>query len=874
MSTFEAAFKSLLQGVSQQIPSERLPGQLSAQLNMMSDPVTNLRRRPGAAYAHSFEWEDATDANIVTWFTDVAGQRCHVLLNTSNGKIKLLDEQYNTLADLEGGAYLTTSDPTKIRAATVGNEFFIGNCGVQPYTEAVWPGDVPSTYGFFYIVAGAFGKGYTLSIGSTTTTYTTPSGSGAGDSAYAAPEYIAKALVNQLRGSVATAVRIDSLPANFTLQKYNGSAWVAVVIGDVFTKEQLVADTLRINNTNTAQRSDTFKASIQLSAGWHTTQASVYYTVFASTTQVLNNIGAFCALVDDLPELAGITMSRESAYVLVRGTGVTVNTQTGQSYMIASKNSWVSSASVLPARLPSAANGMVVSVGSSELPQYFKYDSASTRWLECAEYGSPTALKNMPVGLYYDGTTWLVSPVDFEGRFAGNDASNPSHEFITYGITGLGTYQGRLVILSGPMVSLSGSGNPRRFYRSTVTSVLMDDPIEIGSSMNSSAAYEHAIPFQKDLVLLSKAYQAVLPSGNAAISPTTATIVPTSSYEVDTTSAPIVIGRTLLYATPRSADFFGVFEMVPSSYTDSQYVSQDSTPHLPKYMAGRCRFAVSSSVSNMALFAPSADTRSLIVHEYHWDGDTKVQQSWHTWTFPYPVARAYFASEKIVLLFVRNSMCVLCTIDPRVGVLTFDYARRPFLDMYVMSSITDHDVPMPSWMQAFDTGMIHDIKLVSTTGALAGEPVGFSVGGGAIADTITTVRSHPSGNVGIGTPYRSMFSPTTPQIRDYNQSVIHSGKATLLHYALGTKNSAEFNVMVSDLHDQTMVSESVGSTLYWSSAELALGRSLYSTASVSIIPCRTDLRTTACSVYTDGPGELNAVSLEYVAKYHPKIKRR
>lgn len=50
MSTFESSYKSLLQGVSQQIPSERLPGQLTSQLNMLSDPVTGLRRRPGVEF--------------------------------------------------------------------------------------------------------------------------------------------------------------------------------------------------------------------------------------------------------------------------------------------------------------------------------------------------------------------------------------------------------------------------------------------------------------------------------------------------------------------------------------------------------------------------------------------------------------------------------------------------------------------------------------------------------------------------------------------------------------------------------------------------------------------------------------------------------
>src|SRR5690606_9766729 len=138
-----------------------------------------------------------------------------------------------------------------------------------------------------------------------------------------------------------------------------------------------------------------------------------------------------------------------------------------------------------------------------------------------------------------------------------------------------------------------------------------------------------------------------------------------STHEVDTTSSPISMGRTLMYCTPRSADFFGVLEMIPSSYTDSQYISQDATPHLPKYMGGKCRFAVSSGVASMALFAPSGDPYSLVIHEYHWDADTKVQQAWHQWTFQYPVATAYFSSDMITVVFVRNGRLVMGTVDPR-----------------------------------------------------------------------------------------------------------------------------------------------------------------------------------------------------------------
>ena len=95
MSTYEAAYKSLLQGVSQQLPEERLPGQLTSQVNMVSDPVTNLRRRPGVLFRKSWAWASADYEHSLGWFTDIAGSRVHILLNTNTGNIRILGEQFN-----------------------------------------------------------------------------------------------------------------------------------------------------------------------------------------------------------------------------------------------------------------------------------------------------------------------------------------------------------------------------------------------------------------------------------------------------------------------------------------------------------------------------------------------------------------------------------------------------------------------------------------------------------------------------------------------------------------------------------------------------------------------------------------------------------
>ncbi len=888
MSTYEAAYKSLLQGVSQQLPEERLPGQLTSQVNMVSDPVTSLRRRPGVLFRKAWAWASADYEHSLGWFTDIAGSRVHILLNTNTGNIRILNENFVEEASLNAGAYLTNADPTHIRATSVGNEFFLCNVDKSPVVQYSTTDPNPANSGFFYVVSGAFSKGYNVNIvhgdGALTATYTTPSGSGSGDAALATPEYIAEQLYNQLAGNSFSDVLITGWNKtgdvyDFALQENIGSSitpnWVNRTAPFEMTASRIANGFLRFLCKPGGEGGVSFNFKVKVGGTWKTpvytsSSISTYWSEFRPSPNSTVPLPVFTSQVT----LSGdptLFVQRDGPYVFVsRAGGISVNTSIGSGFMVASKSGVVPSTGALPARLPSAANGFICRVGTGDSPQYYRYSHLTTEWGETGAWGSPNSITNVPISILWDGAAWALKKAAFDGRNAGDDDSNELHEWMTYGITGMGTYQGRLVLMSGPLVSLSASNKPRQFFRSTVSSLLNSDAIEVGAGMNSAATYEWAIPFQKDLVLFSRAYQAVIPSGNSAITPATATVVPTSAHETDTTSSPITLGRTLMYCTPKSEDFFGAMEMIPSNYTDSQYVSQDSTPHLPKFMGGRCRFAVSSGVASLALFSPSGDQHTLVVHEYHWDGDNKVQQAWHQWTFEYPIACAYFASDVVVLAFIQNGNIVLGTVDPRAGALNASSERRPFLDLNVSARIVNNTVTIPAWMLAFDPAIRAKLKLVMVTGALAGEEVGFTNGGAA--NTLTTVLSHPSGTAGIGIPFYSGVIPSPPVVKDYNDQTIHSGKATLQRYMVGTKNSSEFTVNVTDAYS---TSEDLAvPTLSWSSPELELGRGLYADTSISIVPCRTDLRSTAMEVSTEGTGELNITSLEYVAKYHPKIKRR
>jgi len=782
MSGYEGAYSTILQGVSQQLPKLRLVGQVTAQDNMVSDIVTNVRRRPGLTKKFHYAMPGEDTDSVRAWETDIAGQRAHVFVGVRTGKLLVMSEDLTTMRYETTSAYLQASAAQDIRGTTVGDEFFFLNVTKQPALGA--PSETqssPDTLGFYYIRAGAFSKTYTITItnayGAINLTYTTPNGTGAGDAAASTPDAIASALAN-------------SNPAGVS----------AVHIG------------------------------------------------LAAT-------GAFVGIYS----------------ITYAGGVLSVVSPSGSTYLQCSNVSKVRTESDLPQLLPPAWNGYVMSVGEQRLLRYYKYNDARKEWLECGVWGSPASLTNMPPRVTYVGGVWSFAQPAYEGRLAGDEDSNPSPVFCTTRKpSGLAAFQNRLVILSGSTVYMSASTNPRRFFRSTVTSLLDNDTIAVGSSANSSAEYQYAVPFQKDLLLFSRKYQALIPSGGNAVTPRTATVLLTSAYSVDTLSEPVPVGRTLLFSAPRSSDYFGFMEMVSSQYTDAQYVANDATAHLPKYMGGQCRFGVASSVASMVMFAPSRDRNSLVVYEYSWDGDTKVQQSWHTWRFKYPVASAYFSNEVINVIFIQNGLLVGCTMDPRQGALNFSSSRRPFLDFNGEINVVDNVCTVPSWLTTFDPDAIASLKLSVSTGPLAGEEVGIA---GHVGNVITTVRSFPSGLVSFGFPYRSLMSPTPPIAQDHNGIKIESAKLTVLRFGISTQNSSEYMVQVTD---NTSLDADVldQSTLRFCSTELELGQARYGVASRAVIPARTNADTTTLMMYTEGTGELNFTGLDYTGRFNTRIRRR
>lgn len=774
MAAFESSYKSLLQGVSQQIPSARQDGQLSQQINMLSDTTTDLRRRTGTPVIFDAASTSFAPLKQLAFPAEVDGEQFHIVISYEDlsPSVRVINLAGTQVASFNTG-YVSAIDPNSLQYVGVDDALYIANTEKTPNKGS--PGTSlinPAKAGFFRVVAGVFNQRYDLTITNNGTpvavAYDTPDGTTAGDAALATPAHI-------------------------------------------------------------------------------------------------------CTELAALVVIPGVTVSAygDSIFFLTTGTALSVSSPTGQQLVTVSGNSTIRDEAQLPPTLSANADGYTLRVGSGTSYRYYRWKFAETTWLESPAWGQDAVLGNVPIRVSRTAGVWALDN-NMEGRLAGDTETNPDPEFMTRGVTGLGVYQGRLVILAGSRVCMSASNRPARFYRSTVLDLLDGDTISIGASAASGAKWVQALQFDKDLLVFSAKYQAVVPGANAAITPRTASIVVLSTYDADVTTRPVGIGRTLMYPTVRSKQFTGVSEMAPTGNTDNRYTSYDVTAHIPTYIRGRVRFAVSATGSNMVLFGTTGNQNEIIVNEYLWNGDSKDQQAWHQWVLPYPVISAYFTANVVVLVMQRNGRLFFMSVDPRAPLKDGDVVVAP-LDVSRTQTVSAGSITPSAGYITFMGSTISSITGCLASGPRAGDKVVLTWDG-----TKWTVPAEVEDGdaVTYGLKFTSTVEPTPPMKRDSNGVKVSSNKCTVLRFMVGTNNSRQFIVQVTDGNTSDPYPQEV-SPLYWYSDELQLGVAQVAGAdSVVIVPCRTVADSTRLILTTDSTGDLNIVSLEYVLRYVEKIQRQ
>lgn len=543
-----------------------------------------------------------------------------------------------------------------------------------------------------------------------------------------------------------------------------------------------------------------------------------------------------------------------------------VETSMSDIYVVCSNAARASQRTLLAARLPSMLYDFIMAVGTTSNPAYYQYQSASRTWTEVGEWSPYEYITDTPRIWYINNDDVLVHKVmDIQVRKAGNDENNPDPQFLGYGITGIGSYQSRLVLLSGAYVHFSKTNEFNVFYRTSVTELLDDDPIEISSASLASAQFEYCIPYNKDLILIAQGHQAVVPANTSVLTPKNAVIYPSNSTDLSLRAKPQPSARTLYYVYQRGEDYYQVGEFVPSSYTDAQYQAQNLTDHIPMYAQGICTSIATSTTNNMAVF--TSDTNEILVNEYLWVGDDRPLMSFHKWELPYKVLHATFINDFLILYMHASTprygdYIVVGTMNTKTNQL--DDKPAPYLDQYMyFDTRSGEPISLPIQFIGVPKDKL-DVVIYDNRN-LRHKSVTFELVDGGYK--LTTPYK---GDVAIGLKFKSAFAITPPFIKDDNGRVI-AGERSIIHSLKMTfKHTGKFDVTVRDTFGESYNGEQ-DTALTWS--EAALGYTWVNSVGSINIPCRTRLSSTECTVETDESTDLNLVTLGYVIRIAQKHRR-
>lgn len=751
MARVDGALGSLIQGDSQQPARARLPGQAESQINLSNDEVFGLTRRaPTAHVASTGEFADTVDgAPIIETgkLYDANTDRFEYLLRTGTDPLLRLFDGGTERTVTDAGGYLVTSTALttndKIIFKNVAGKVLVLNTETPTAMLSDLPSDQETNYGYIYSKGGQYFTQYKVEIkdvnGTWAVCYVTPDGAVATDANLISPKFIADRLYHLLRNSIASTVDgLGSafLPGAYTYWQTSGASahiaanYTVAILGHVLTIKRNDGTDFTLNCTENSG-------------------GDLLYGVQTSVQDV-----------GDLP-----TRAREGATMVISGSR-----QAEDDYYL---------------RFTTEKG---YGVGTSiDLPGV---------WEECTAPAQEFKIDpdTMPHELVKSGSNYIVQPLTWIERSAGNDESNPQPHFIGEPITDIADFQERLCVQHGREFSSSRTNDEFNFFAQTATQSLDTDPINLrATSTDNDATLQYMVPFNKSLILFGTNNAQYIISGENGLAPATAAMSLTSEFEIDISVRPIPSGDNI-YFTSNTGRYTQVHEMYITGSSEL-HQRRTVTSHVPRYILGSTKLIASSDAANMVLIVAD-DDRTAYVYEYLWVDQRRVQSAWSKWTFDTDIISAQIADNNLKVFLEHSNGSI--TIE-EIQLDKTDNADIPttiHLDGWqevaltaqtVFQVTTPHDPDNIRVVQGSD-GDYPASKLPTAS------VVQDTVADGAVNTVTITLKKAYTGTVIVGASYVSRYVPTMPIPKDQDGVAITSAKLTIQDFVLSYTDTGPFTV--------------------------------------------------------------------------------
>lgn len=765
MAKVQGTFKSLVRGVSEQVPHDRLEGQHYEQVNFVSDPIRGLIRRRGSRFLDKLPisppaagYEDRIKNYREHSFT-AAGVDYAILYpgrpSPAGGPVVLFNKDTQTFVPVSLSTAAAAQIPNGISGAvSVGRYLLLSVRGYVPTVDRLDTVEDTASNAAIWVRGGAYSRTYRITYGATSASYTTPKSYYEGtldtsDIPHDDPEYQKK--INDRVNAYQTAVNQYIANAQQAIQPANIAEQLKV---------RLQAEGIECGR-----------------AGSH---IHVYNLPGSGTlTGDDGGDGEFLRVthrevgsLNDLTRqhVVGVTVRVEVTADEVYYVRAFAKDPGGPGFQEVIWREWTGEEVTVtnPFLIGTVHNGtMYIGFGSSDLEAH------------------------LPSG------HGLTVPSIVE-RKAGDDETNPLPDFFERPISYMTVFQDRLVICSGANVFMSAPSDYFNWFRKSALRVDPDDPIEVYALGAEDDVIRGGATIDRNLILTGDSLHYAV-SGRDAITPLNAIVSVQAANESTTDAQPRSLGNLLFYSQYQGG-VTKLHQMQVGAFADS-FGSFSVTQQVEKYIKGRPRQLVTSSQPNMVLMSTEGNEYGLYVFTFL-DSPGQEQRlfdSWSRWEWSVHLGRLLgmtSSDEGFTVFTVRET-------PQGWRVVADEFSRDsglddvPYFDSHTeYTNVDNRAAPLDSSECAAALGRLHPRHFY-------GKPLG-EIGG---VLSLSDVRPE---DVYVGTRFDSYYEPTAPYPRDRDDNALLSGRTVLTNLGLTLAESAGISVELAGRggnFDQTILDD-------------------------------------------------------------------
>ncbi|MBM4179500.1 MAG: hypothetical protein FJ211_09230 [Ignavibacteria bacterium] len=286
----------------------------------------------------------------------------------------------------------------------------------------------------------------------------------------------------------------------------------------------------------------------------------------------------------------------------------------------------------------------------------------------------------------HNSITYTYTFPSWGQRTAGDETTVPTPSFVGQQIKDHVLFRGRYAICAGESVVLSETNDIFNFFPDTSVAVLETDPIDLRASSETSTRLNWLLPVNETLLAFSNNSQfQIRPADVDVLTPRTATILRLSNILMNPDLRPKIAGPVVLFATNEFnyTNFreFQFFETQTRRLGLNLGGSLNLTASVPKYIDGLAsHWDVGETVDMMVCRTPN-DKKKLYVYKYLWQSSTdnlgKSQASWSEWTFDGDIIWVKFIGNELWFLMSYPDGTYSCFMNSE----ELDQVSKPTIHM-------------------------------------------------------------------------------------------------------------------------------------------------------------------------------------------------